>query len=246
MDFHSTNFLRRGDMSIEILNQIQWYADIEDEAVLSSRGVRFGFLGKGQESFSCHHAKQVHGNSVVKADSRTEAKTAERVHADAIFTQDPTLVVGVQTADCLPILLCNEARSTVMAVHGGWKGLKAGIIDSAILNMRKREPNEAIYASIGPAIAHCHYEVGPELVEMVQGLLKSDQVPFCLSKGVRDRWFLDLPTLGIFALINSGVLPQHISVCRSCTHCLQEKWHSFRRDASHSVRNWSWIQLPSV
>ena len=144
------------------------------------------------------------------------------------------------------ILLASEKKTTVMALHGGWRGLASGIVAEGVQTMRERSPSEAIFASIGPAIAHCHYEVGPELVVMVQSLLKADQVAYCLSRGAGDRWFLDLPTLGTFTLINSGVLPQHISVYRSCTHCFPKKWHSFRRDASASVRNWSWIQIPSV
>ena len=233
-------------MSIELLSRVNWFARVEDETVLTRLGVRFGFLGKGHETFPCYHPKQVHGTNVVPANSATAPHSSERPEADAIYTQDSSLLIGVKSADCLPILFCSENRTTVMALHGGWKGLKAGVLAQGIRSMREQSPGEAIFACIGPAIAHCHYEVGPELVEMVQKLLKPEQAAYCLSRGAGDRWFLDLPTLGTFALINLELRPEHISVFRSCTHCFPEKWHSFRRDASHSIRNWSWIQIPSV
>jgi len=232
-------------MSITLLNQINWFANAEDENVLSSLGVRFGFLGKGHESFPCFHTKQVHGTTIVEADTSTSPHSSERPHADAIYTQDAS-VLGVKTADCLPILFCSEKKTTVMALHGGWRGLGAGVVEEGVQKMREQSPGEAIFACIGPAIAHCHYEVGPELVDLMQKQLKPEQLAYCLSRGVGDRWFLDLQTLGTFSLLNSGIQAIHLSIFRSCTFCFPEKWHSFRRDASHSIRNWSWIQIPNV
>jgi YfiH family protein len=170
------------------------------------------------------------------------------VQADGIYTQKPSVKIGVQSADCLPILLVNEKKTTVMALHAGWKGLTAGILNKGIQQMKNLSPKQAIFASIGPAIAHCHYEVGPELVEALQNPelgMSEEQLASCLTHGQGDRWFLDLSTASVFILLNSGVSARGISVYRSCTYC-SDSWNSARRDKSASLRNWSWIELSPV
>lgn len=233
---------------LKALDDVQNYDDVEDERVLSSIGVSFGFEGKGKELFIGHYPKQVHGTAVVEASDSTH-HDEHRVQADGIYTQNPSVKIGVQTADCVPILLASEDKKVVMALHAGWRGLTAGIVGLGVKQLKKLHPNAMIYAAIGPSIAHCHYEVGLDVVEALDSEslgLNVRQLAYALTKGVGDRWFLDLPTVGIFALLQAGLQSKHISVFHSCTYCKSEKWHSFRRDKEKSVRNWSWIQSDSV
>jgi YfiH family protein len=229
------------------LKQIQCFSNRSEEGVLTRLGVEFGFYGQGEEDFVCYHPKQVHGIKIVEAGENHAPQSRDREQADGIYTQQRDRIVAVQTADCLPVLLATEGKTGVMALHAGWRGLTSGILGEGVETLRKLHPKENIYACIGPSIAHCHYEVGPELIDAVlKGLnLSQEQIAFCFTRGTADRWRLDLPSLGIFALLRSGLLSKHISVFRSCTYCFPQKWHSFRRDLSATRRNWSWIKIPS-
>lgn len=231
------------------LNEINMFSDLGEERVFKELSIPISFSGVGNENFECHYPKQVHGLSIVEASSATAASSSQRPQADAIYTHDPSLTIGVQTADCLPILLVNEKKTTVMALHAGWRGLTAGVVKRGVQTLKGMHAKDKLYACIGPSIAHCHYEVGPDVVDALQGEalgLRDVELAFSLTKGSRDRHFLDLATVGIFALLNAGLESRHISVFRSCTFCSSKKWHSFRRDASASLRNWSSICIPSV
>ena len=100
--------------------------------------------------------QQVHGTGVVNADAVTAP-----VVADGTFATRPGAVCVVMTADCLPVLLCNRAGTRVAAVHAGWRGLAAGVIEAAMDCFD--EPTGALMAWLGPAIGPRHFEVGDEV-----------------------------------------------------------------------------------
>lgn len=232
----------------KILDGVTWFSDLKDENVFRSLGLNFAFTGKDAETFSGYYPKQVHGTEILEASEIKVLPTGERSKADGIYTQKASQRIGVQTADCVPLLLASESGRTVMALHAGWRGLTAGIVMSGVQKMKTLNPKESVFAVIGPSIAPCHYEVGPELVQAISNPslgLSGEEIASCLTHGVRDRYFLDLQTAGIFFLVHSGLKPKQISIFRSCTFCHPEFWHSFRRDASSSGRNWSWIEALS-
>ena len=99
---------------------------------------------------------QVHGTAVVEADS-----AEGNPEADAAIARRPRQVCAVLTADCLPLLLCEEDGSIVAAVHAGWRGLCAGVIEQALRAMDR--PPQALLAYLGPAIGSAAYEVGAEV-----------------------------------------------------------------------------------
>lgn len=106
-------------------------------------------------------AHQVHSPTAVVLDAPWEWKSAPE--ADALVTNKPGIAIGVLTADCLPVLLADPQTKVIGAVHAGWKGALSGVIESALGAMVKLGAKpEAIYASIGPAIDQCSYEVGGE------------------------------------------------------------------------------------
>ncbi len=223
---------------------VHWFSRIEDETLLKNLGVSYGFYGVGKEDFRCHCVRQVHGTTIVEAGDATVGPHTESVHADGIYSQKKGLTVGVQTADCVPILLCTADRMIVMALHAGWRGLCAGIVGEGVRKLRSLAPSSAIFACIGPSIGVCHYEVGPEVIEAVHGPqlgLSEDQFRECVLPGKGDRSYLDLTTTTVFTLMNSLIPANHISALRSCTYEHPELWHSYRRDAKAAKRNWSWI-----
>ena len=100
--------------------------------------------------------RQVHGTTVVEADS-----VEGNPEADASISRRPRQVCAVLTADCLPLLLCDEVGTIVAAVHAGWRGLCAGVIEQTLRAMD--HPPQALLAYLGPAIGSAAYEVGAEV-----------------------------------------------------------------------------------
>ena len=101
--------------------------------------------------------KQVHGIKAVSLNSDHGLEPT----ADASFTHTPNQVCAVLTADCLPVLLCNKNGGKVAAIHAGWRGLLAGVIDSTIKAMAT--PANQLIAWLGPAIGQQAFEVNEDI-----------------------------------------------------------------------------------
>lgn len=165
--------------------------------------------------------RQVHGARVADADA-LEAET----HADAAVTRSGGRVLAVLTADCLPVLLCDDAGTVVGIAHAGWRGLAAGVIEAAVAAMRVAP--ERLIAYLGPAIGANAYEVGPEVRE---ALLASgaDAAQAFRAKG-QDKFLADLGLLARQRLERLGVSRVHGGV--HCTYADRERFFSFRRDGA--------------
>ena len=164
--------------------------------------------------------EQVHGCDVAMADSAIATPAC-----DASFTQQPDVVCAVLTADCLPLLLCNEEGDRVAAVHAGWRGLSAGVIEQAVKQMAC--PGESVLAWLGPAIGPDVFEVGAEVREMFIGLEHQASNAF---KEHGDKWLCDIYQLARQRLANLGV--SQIAGGDYCTYHDIERFYSYRRDGT--------------
>lgn len=112
---------------------------------------------------------QVHSAEAVICDAPYGADKAPKV--DALVTAKPGLCIGVVTADCAPILMCDPhagESGVCAAVHAGWRGAVSGVIDSAIARMEELGAEAArICAAVGPCLKQESFEVGPDLVDAV-------------------------------------------------------------------------------
>jgi YfiH family protein len=164
---------------------------------------------------------QVHGTAVVDAGS-VAARAVPR--ADAAVARAPGSVLAVLTADCLPVLLC-DCKGTVVAVaHAGWRGLAAGVIESAVRAMAT--PAAGIMAWLGPAIGPRAYEVGSEVAE---AFIRADPAASAAfnPKGA-GKFLADLYALARQRLARSGVI--RVSGGDACTYGDASRFFSFRRD----------------
>ncbi|PKO83311.1 MAG: peptidoglycan editing factor PgeF [Betaproteobacteria bacterium HGW-Betaproteobacteria-11] len=162
---------------------------------------------------------QVHGVRCVDA-----GQTLRGIDADASFTRTRGVVCAVLTADCLPLLFCDEAGSVVAAVHAGWKGLAAGVIEAAVAAMAV--PGERLLTWLGPAIGADHFEVGDEVREAF--LAHDAHTAEAFVTAGEGKWRGDLYQLARQRLLALGV--QRISGSDTCTMCESERFYSFRRD----------------
>ena len=173
--------------------------------------------------------QQVHGTSLV-----TEQMGQRCPEADGSITQKTNEVCTVMTADCLPVLLCDEAGTQVAAVHAGWRGLADGILEEAV-GQFKCSP-DSILAWLGPAIGPNAFEVGKSVYDAFcsQNLLASG----CFVKqvnqpnqeyvGVLEKWHADIYALAKLRLNSIGL--SQVYGGDFCTYTDEERFFSYRRD----------------
>ncbi len=161
--------------------------------------------------------------------------------ADAVITQMHGLFVGVQTADCVPILLFDRRVQAAGAAHAGWRGTAAGITKKTIALMIERfgtSPSDLVVA-LGPSIRGCCYQVGHEVVEAVEKMTGAGSYA-AVRSGSR---YLDLAIANIIQAKAVGVMPTNIWLSPDCTHCLPEKYYSYRFTKGTAGRQYGFIGI---
>jgi YfiH family protein len=146
--------------------------------------------------------------------------------ADAVITDRGGVLLGVQGADCVPILLCDRRTCATGAVHAGWRGTAAEILKKTVEAMKEKfssSPSDIILA-IGPGIRWCCYGVGHEVMDAVKKA--TGEGDYFRIKG--GKYYLDLPAANKYQAISQGVLPENIWMSDECTFCLPEKYYSYR------------------
>ncbi len=179
---------------------------------------------------------QVHGATVC------HAPWAGAPAADAAVLSTPGILAGIETADCLPVLLVDPQRRVAAAVHAGWRGSAAGVTNQALEALLQCGCRaEDIRAALGPAIGPCCYEVGEELRER----FGPDCAPF-FERRASGRWSLDLRALNEWQLAQRGVRASQIHHLRECTACHPDRYCSYRRDGPGGGRMVSFVGWTSV
>ncbi len=163
--------------------------------------------------------QQVHGTTIVDA-----ASAAPGCRADGALTRRPGVVCAVLTADCLPLLLCERRGRSVAALHCGWRGLAAGIIEQALA--RLAAPGHEFLAWLGPAIGAAAFEVGREVREAF--VSRHPAAAGAFAPGRDGRWHADLYALARQRLAGCGV--EQVYGGGYCTWHEADRFFSYRRD----------------
>ena len=168
--------------------------------------------------------RQVHGTRVADADAARAA--GEAPEADAAVARRPGTVCAVLVADCMPVLLADQAATVVGVAHAGWRGLCAGVLE-ATLDAMRAEPGEMM-AWLGPAIGPRVYEVGDEVRE---AFVARDPAAGAAFRAVRrGHWLLDLYAIARQRLAARGVTRVHGGGL--CTFSDPARFFSYRRDGA--------------
>jgi purine-nucleoside/S-methyl-5'-thioadenosine phosphorylase / adenosine deaminase len=168
--------------------------------------------------------RQVHGTRVADADAVRAGGTEPE--ADAAVARRPGTVCAVLVADCMPVLLADEAATVVGVAHAGWRGLCGGVLEATVGAMRV-EPGK-LMAWLGPAIGPRVYEVGDEVRE---AFLARDRAAAQAFRAARPgHWLLDLYAVARQRLAASGVVRVHGGGL--CTYSDPARFYSYRRDGS--------------
>jgi polyphenol oxidase len=158
---------------------------------------------------------QVHGREVTLVDG----DTPHRPRCDVLISRSAEKSLMLRYADCTPVLLADPKRRAVAAVHAGWRGSAVRAAGAAVDALREAfgsEPGD-IVAGIGPAIGPCCYSVGQDVFDAF-----ADR-PELFANGKLDLW-----TANRQALLETGVLAEHIEVAQVCTQCESERFFSHR------------------
>ncbi len=154
---------------------------------------------------------------------------------DALATTLTGVIIGVSTADCVPVILADADNRVIAAAHAGWRGALAGVTDNAVDTMcRLGADINKIKAAMGPCICANCFEVGQEVADafpdhvIVHSFLKP---------------YIDLPLYIKYRLESVGIAPCHISLPPACTRCYPDRYFSARTLGINSGRIFTFISL---
>jgi YfiH family protein len=209
------------------------------------RGLRHGFLDRAECAGGLGEAvaaagvplpldlpRQVHGIHVLAASA------GKRPEADGLVAATRGRVVGVVTADCVPVLLVAREARVAAAVHAGWRGAAGGVLEAAVREMAARGAEAGrIEAAIGPAVGACCYEVGGDVRDAFVART-GDVTADAWTHPAGGRYHVDLRRAVSLLLAAAGV--RATTVLGPCTACTPA-YCSYRRDGGGAGRQLSFV-----
>lgn len=185
------------------------------------------------------YLKQIHSDEVLVLHGEEEKELIEK-EGDALVTNVKNSIIGVFTADCVPIILVDEKTGAIAAIHSGWKGTYKSITKKTIdklVEEYKIDPRD-IKAYIGPHIRKCCYEVSEELKNNFIKDKNIDEDKLFLGRN------LNMEECILKDLRDCGVIEENIKSVQLCTHCSEDvKLHSYRASKGAYGRLFSFVIL---
>lgn len=177
-------------------------------------------------------ARQVHGRTVLFVPGPAgDGRSVRLGEADGLVTGSAGRLLMVSTADCVPLLLFDEESGLIAAVHAGWRGTAARVVDAALDLLIAHGARPArLVALVGPSISRDRYEVGPEVVAAL-----GDAPYEAVRPGRGDRSQVDVAAFGIARLLSRGLHEENVFIVPWCTYS-DPRLPSYRRDGATAGR----------
>ncbi len=196
-------------------------ADVTAERLVAALG-----LGNARLSM----AKQVHSAVVRVLATDRDLSEIARAECDAMTTARRGTLLGIKTADCVPVFIADTRTRAIAVAHAGWRGAIARIVERTFATMvAKHGARRAdCIAAIGPAISAQTYEVGAEVLARFQS-----EFPYAsriVSNVHDDKGHIDLKEACAIQLELCGLDREQIFVSDACTMSEPERWFSYRRE----------------
>ncbi len=220
----------------------------------------------GDSSTPLATVKQIHSSVVLYSVAADAGRSSPR-RADGLMTDEPSLLLAVQTADCIPVLVADRKRRVVAAFHAGWRGTVKRIVESGVGRMRLEfgcRP-EDLTAAIGPGVGACCYAVGDEVLstfesqfayagELFHEVYDTDPVRnkypmlFLTQRApghspIGPGLHVDLVEANRRQLLAAGLKHRSIHATGGCTSCCRELFFSHRASHGHAGRMMSVIGI---
>jgi polyphenol oxidase len=225
------------------------FTDADDRANVVENRERFLKAVTGDSHFPLITVRQIH-SSVVRpfnwGDGEMESCGAQ---ADGVMTAEPGVLLGIQTADCIPVLVADSKRRAVAGFHAGWRGTRKRIVEKGMERMRAEfgsEPADLV-AAVGPGIGQCCYRVGEEVRAEFErefsyaAELFGEKPSLRANEGV--GLHLDLVEANRRQLLDAGLPGGSISVVGECTSCRTDRYFSYRAERGTTGRMLSVIGI---
>lgn len=188
----------------------------------------------GLDLTALRFVRQVHGKAVISAAAISPPSDERYCCAgDALVAAEPGVLVGVRVADCVPVLLASPKGLVVAAVHAGWRGLVAGVIEAAVRAVSRSASCDAadLVAAVGPHISARRYTVGDDVAAQFS--------PDHLTRLDDGTTALDLTAAAVGQLRALGV--EHCDAVELCTYERDDLFFSHRRDGAQTGRQGAFI-----
>jgi polyphenol oxidase len=212
--------------------------------------------------------RQFHSNLVVHAAAADAGREQPR-HGDGLITDQPGVLLAIQTADCIPVLVADKKRRVVAGFHAGWRGTAKRIVESGVGRMRLAYGSrpEDLVAAIGPGIGACCYAVGEEVLsefesqfayahELFREVYDAEPVrlkyPMLFLNqrapghgSIGPQLHVDLIEANRRQLLAAGLSARSIHVVGGCTQCHTDLFFSHRASRGHAGRMMAVIGIRS-
>jgi len=203
-------------------------------------GIRHGFGTRNDTELPKNlvTAKQVHEASILHV---TATPSSEPQGFDILVTDQKGIAIAVKTADCLPILMVEPKAELVAAVHAGWRGTVARVVEKAVATLCSLGGRmENLRVSLGPNMKGSCYEVEQDVVSVIEKEFRGWPV---LTRKNETKWLLDVAQINQKQLQGMGLLAEQIEHRNLCTHCQTELFYSYRRERERAGRMINYIQI---
>jgi hypothetical protein len=244
------------------------FTDSDDrDAVAANRGLFVTAATEGKEILGLVTLRQIHSSLIrrVSAKDIRENGMPAVLKGDGMMTDEPGVLLGIQTADCIPILVADRKNRAVAAFHAGWRGTLARIVENGVGRMRLEfgSKPEDLIASVGPGIGQCCYAVGEEVraqfesqfiyaAELFREVYDSDPVRekypmlFLTARApghssIGPGMHLDLAEANRRQLLAAGLKKGAITLTGPCTGCHTDRFFSHRIERGFTGRMMSVI-----
>ena len=233
--FRHAFFTRRGGVSAGAYASLNFSVAVGDvdENVRRNLGLAARALAVDPDRLC--FASQVHGREavVLRGDATRERVLEE--HADAVLSRAPEIACAVRTADCVPVLIGDTRSGAAAAIHAGWRGAVAGVVEAGVSELRKLIGGEGeLVAAIGPHISREAFEVAEDVARDI-ARAAGDPAVVERRPGARPR--ADLRRTIRLQMNRLGLGDASIEDVGGCTVGEPELYFSYRRDGKRSGRH---------
>jgi polyphenol oxidase len=222
--------------------------------------------GRDKENPPLVTLQQIHSSVIHRVDQADASETAV-LKGDGLMTDCAGILLGIQTADCIPVLIADRKKRAVAAFHAGWRGTLKRIVEIGVGKMQLEfgaRPKDLV-AAIGPGIGQCCYAVGEEVLdEFVSQFNYADALfrEFNDSDPIKEKYpllfltarapghsklgphlHLDLVEANRRQLLNAGLREESIYISRECTSCAPDRFFSYRASRGFTGRMLSVIGI---
>jgi YfiH family protein len=237
--FRHAFFTRQGGASEGPFQSLSFSTAVGDDPNHVAENLRRAGAVLGVEAERILYLSQVHGREshfYASGELRSNLITLE---GDAIGGAAPSNAYGVRSADCVPILLADQMSGAVMAIHAGWRGVVAGVVEAAVACLRRQLTGKGeLLAAIGPHISVAAFEVSEDVATE---LLATCPVAGAAVRAPFAKPRINLRLIITHKLLALGLTEAAIDQVGGCTLLEPERYFSFRRDGKRSGRHLSAI-----